>query len=62
MRGVAAFEFKKPVTLEPRPRLDTNGGYANKVTVYDRKLCVANDYKGISVFDIHSPREPKPIP
>ena len=61
LRGVASFEFERPARLEPTRRLDTDDGYADKVTVHDRKLFVANDYKGMFVFDIHHPRTPKPI-
>jgi len=59
LRGVASYEFAKPTGLNHHQRLDTNDGYADRVTVYDRKLFVANDYMGMLVFDIHSPRTPK---
>jgi hypothetical protein len=56
--GVASFELTRDRRLKARPRLDTREGYANKVTVFDRKLFVANDFKGLLVFDIHSPGQP----
>ena len=61
LKGVASFKFDKSGSLDYLQQLDTQGGYADKVTVHQRKLFVANDFKGLLVFDIHSPGKPELI-
>jgi hypothetical protein len=58
LEGVATFEFMRGGALKRGDRLDTQEGYANKVSVFDRKLYVATDFKGMLVFDVHSPKKP----
>jgi hypothetical protein len=58
LMGVAGYRFENPNRLNHFRQLDSEGGYADKVTVADRKLFVANDYKGLLVFDIRRPEKP----
>ena len=59
--GVGVFRLSEPETLESVSRLDTGGGYANKVAVDEGVLFVANDFKGLLVFDIKDPAKPAPV-
>jgi hypothetical protein len=59
--GVGVYRLSDRTTLEPLSRLDMLGGYANKITVDGSHLLVANDTKGILVFDITDPGVPKRV-
>jgi hypothetical protein len=58
LAGVGCFRFERSGKLFYEQQLDTNTGYADKVTVYDRKLYIANDFMGLLVYDIQFPNRP----
>lgn len=50
--GIGVYRLGGAAAVEPVSRVDTLGGYANRVTVHGRRLLVANDAKGFLQFDI----------
>jgi hypothetical protein len=42
-------------------QLPTGPGYADKVTIWERRLYVANDFAGFLIYDVHSPDKPSLI-
>ena len=59
VEGVGVYRFAAD-SLELVSRAQTAGGYANKVTVLGNRLLVANDVKGVAVFDLADPARPAP--
>ena len=56
--GIGVYRFEPPASLELVHRVETPGGYANKVTINADRLLVANDVKGVVVFELTDPSRP----
>lgn len=56
--GLSVIDLSRPQMPKILPRVETAGGYANKVTIHAGRLLVANDAKGVLVLELTDPIGP----